>query len=131
MRDRAMQMLYQMALEPIAEEKADNNPYGFRSKRSCADAIEQCFIALGKKISPQWILEGDIKSCFDKINHNFVLANIPSDTKMIKEWLKCGLIDKGMYSLTTEGTPQGGLCKALHKPPYAKLVIMQSKGLKC
>ena len=119
MRDRAMQMLYQMALDPVAEEIADNNSYGFRQKRGCTDAIEQCFNSLAKISSTQWILEGDIKSCFDKINHDFVLANTPSDTKMLKEWLKCGLIDKGMYSLTTEGTPQGGIIS----PTLANLTL--------
>lgn len=48
MRDRAMQALYHMALDPIAEETADNNSYGFRSKRSCADAVKQCFFSLAK-----------------------------------------------------------------------------------
>jgi RNA-directed DNA polymerase len=65
MQCRAMQALYLLALEPIAETKADKNSYGFRMKRSCADAIEQCFKALAKKSSAQWILEGDIRSCFD------------------------------------------------------------------
>jgi RNA-directed DNA polymerase len=63
---RAMQALYLLALEPVAETRADPNSYGFRSERSAADAIEQGFIALGKSISPQWVLEGDITSCFDR-----------------------------------------------------------------
>src|SRR5256884_3251176 len=62
MRDRAMQALYLLALDPIAETTADPNSYGFRPRRSCADAIEQCFSILGRP-NPQWILEGDIKSC--------------------------------------------------------------------
>ena len=65
MKDRAMQALYLLALDPIVETTADNNSYGFRQQRSCADAIEQCFNTLCKP-NPQWILEGDIKSCFDR-----------------------------------------------------------------
>jgi RNA-directed DNA polymerase len=65
MKDRAMQALYLHALEPIAETTGDPNSYGFRKERSTADAIEQCFTALNKRKSPHWILEGDIKSCFD------------------------------------------------------------------
>ena len=65
MKDRAMQALYLLALDPIAEVTSDPNSYGFRQERSPADAIEQCFTALGKTRSPQWILEGDIKACFD------------------------------------------------------------------
>ncbi len=62
---RAMQALYLLALDPVAETTADPNSYGFRKERSPADAIEQCFKTLGKARSPQWILEGDIKACFD------------------------------------------------------------------
>src|SRR3989475_12035548 len=69
MKCRAMQALYLLALDPVAETTADPNSYGFRPQRSTADAIEQCFITLGKGKSPQWILEGDIKGCFDAISH--------------------------------------------------------------
>ena len=65
MKDRAMQALYLLALEPVAETTADKNSYGFRPERSTADAIEGCFNSLGTKASAQWILEGDIKACFD------------------------------------------------------------------
>ncbi len=65
MHDRAMQALYLLALDPIAETTGDPNSYGFRSERSTADAIGQCYIALAKRRSPQWILEGDIRSCFE------------------------------------------------------------------
>ena len=66
--DRAMQALYLLALEPVSEMQADRNAYGFRPKRSTADAIGRCFIVLAKRHSPQWILEGDIKACFDRIS---------------------------------------------------------------
>ncbi|CAN5838562.1 hypothetical protein BH18ACI4_BH18ACI4_01610 [soil metagenome] len=65
MKDRAMQALYLLALDPVAESTADPTSYGFRKDRSTADAIAQCFMALGKKHSAQWILEGDLKACFD------------------------------------------------------------------
>jgi RNA-directed DNA polymerase len=65
MRDRAMQALYLLALEPIAETTADPNSYGFRKARACADAIEQCFAVLVGSHRAEWILEGDIKGCFD------------------------------------------------------------------
>jgi RNA-directed DNA polymerase len=64
MKDRAMQALYLQALDPIAETLADPNSYGFRKKRSCADAMEQCATVLSNGTRPQWILEGNIKSCF-------------------------------------------------------------------
>ncbi len=72
-----MQALYLHALDPIAETTADPNSYGFRKERSCADAMEQCAIVLSNSTRPQWILEGDIKSCFDKISHDWLLTHIP------------------------------------------------------
>ncbi len=74
MKDRAQQALYLLALAPVVETTADKNSYGFRQQRSCADAMEQCFKAL-RSANTQWILEGDIKSCFDKISHDWLLAH--------------------------------------------------------
>jgi RNA-directed DNA polymerase len=108
-KDRAMQALYLLALDPVAETKGDPNSYGFRSQRSTADAIEACFADLAKKNSAQWILEGDIKSCFDRISHDWLLANIPIDKAMLRKWLKAGFMEEGMLYATEEGTPQGGI----------------------
>ena len=77
MKDRAMQALYLLALEPIAETTADGVSYGFRKKRCTQDAIEQCFTNLAKGKSPQWVLEGDIHGCFDHISHKWLLEHIP------------------------------------------------------
>jgi len=109
MRDRAFQALYLMALEPVSETTADRNSYGFRPKRSCADAIRQCFIVLGRKSSSQWILEGDIKGCFDHISHNWLMNNIPINKRILHQWLKCGVVDNHQFFATTAGTPQGGI----------------------
>lgn len=65
MRDRTMQGLLLLGLEPVSETLADHHSYGFRPHRCCADAIEQCFIVLAQKNSPSYILEGDIRGCFD------------------------------------------------------------------
>jgi len=109
MKDRAMQALYLLALEPVAETTADKNSYGFRKERSTFDAREQCFIALAKNVAPEWILEGDIKGCFDHISHDWLLHNIPMDKMMLKKWLKCGFIFNKELFPTEEGTPQGGI----------------------
>ncbi len=109
MKDRAMQTLYKFALEPVAETYADPNSYGFRPGRSTHDAIEQCFTCLNKGKSPVWILEGDIKGCFDHISHEWMLENIPMDTQILEKWLKCGFVDnKRLFPSAGEGTPQGG-----------------------
>jgi RNA-directed DNA polymerase len=109
MKDRAMQALYLLALEPVAETTADSNSYGFRKERSTADAREQCFIDLAKGMSPEWILEGDIKGCFDHISHEWLLNNIPMDKVMLRKWLKCGFVFNRELFPTEEGTPQGGI----------------------
>ena len=109
MKDRAMQALYLLALEPLAETTADVVSYGFRKKRCTQDAIEQCFTDLAKEKSPQWVLEGDIKGCFDHISHQWLIQNIPMDKRMLGKWLKCGFVFKQQLFPTNEGTPQGGI----------------------
>ena len=108
-KDRAMQALFLMALEPIAETLADGNSYGFRKYRSCADATDQIYKCLHKKTSAQWVLEGDIKGCFDHISHEWLLDNVIIDKEMLRKWLKAGVIEKNVFHMTDEGTPQGGI----------------------
>jgi len=108
MKDRAQQALHLLALDPVVETTADNNSYGFRQQRSCADAIEQCFKILSRP-NPQWILEGDIKSCFDRISHDWLLAHVPMDRAILQKWLKSGYMEKHVLHETTDGTPQGGI----------------------
>ena len=108
MKCRSMQALYLLALDPVAETLADPNSYGFRPGRSTADAIEQCFKILGKRASPQWILEGDIKGCFDAISHAWLLTHIPMEKAMLKKWLKAGYMEQHILHPTEAGTPQGG-----------------------
>src|SRR5436305_5004591 len=100
MRDRAMQALYLLALDPVAETTADPNSYGFRAARSAADAIEACFIALCKNDRAEWILEGDIRSCFDKISHEWLVAHIPIEKAMLKKWLKAGYVERRCFHTT-------------------------------
>jgi RNA-directed DNA polymerase len=109
MKDRAMQALYLEGLDPIAETTADPNSYGFRKDRSPADAIQQCFNALAQKTSAQWILKCDIKSCFDRISHQWLLENAPMDKNILERWLKAGFMDKNVLYFTEAGTPQGGV----------------------
>ena len=119
MRDRAMQALYLLALDPIAETTGDLNSYGFRPKRSTADAIEQCFIALGRKHSAHWILEGDIEACFDEISHDWLLEHIPIEPHILKQWLAAGVIEKQDFHHMEAGTPQGGIAS----PVMANLTL--------
>jgi RNA-directed DNA polymerase len=88
MKDRAMQALHLLALDPVAETTAAPNSYGFRKERSCADAMGQCNTILSNNTRPQWILAGDIKSCFDQISHDWLLAHIPTDKAILQKWLQ-------------------------------------------
>src|ERR1700681_387752 len=107
--DRAHQALHLLALDPVLETNADRNSYGFRQKRSCADAIAQCFNTLCNAPNTQWILEADIKSCFDQISHDWLLAHVPMDRAILQQWLKSGYMEKHVLHETTDGTPQGGI----------------------
>ena len=105
-----MQALYLLALDPVAEATADPHSYGFRRERSTADAMKRGFLLFCRKHSPQWVLEGDIKGCFDAISHEWLLTHIPMEKAILKKWLKAGFIEKHVLSPTEAGTPQGGIC---------------------
>jgi RNA-directed DNA polymerase len=117
--DRAMQALYLLALDPIAETLGDPNSYGFRRERSPADAMEQCFNVLARQQAPQWILEGDIRACFDAFSHAWLGAHIPMERAVLQKWLKAGFMDKHVLSPTEAGVPQGGICS----PVIANLAL--------
>jgi RNA-directed DNA polymerase len=110
MQDRAMQALYLLALDPLAETSADPNSYGFRQARATADAIAQCFIIFrGRRGAAEWVLEGDIKACFDRIDHDWLLAHVPLEQRILSQWLKAGYLEQGAFHPTEAGTPQGGI----------------------
>lgn len=109
MQCRAMQALYLLSLEPVAENMADKNSYGFRPLRSAADAIEQCFRSLARRISARYILEGDISTCFDSLSHQWLLNNVLMDKVMLGKWLTAGYIEKGKLYPTTVGASQGSI----------------------
>jgi RNA-directed DNA polymerase len=108
LRDRAQQALHLLALDPVAETTGDVNSYGFRRERSPADAISQCFNILHRPGSAQWILEGDIKGCFDHISHDWLLTHTPMEKPILRKWLKASYIEQTIFHATDAGTPQGG-----------------------
>jgi RNA-directed DNA polymerase len=119
MKDRAMQALYLQALLPVAETTADPNSYGFRPERSTADAINQCFRVLAQKASAAWVLEGDIRGCFDNISHAWMLEHIPTDKEVLRKWLQAGYVENRTLFPTEAGTPQGGIIS----PTLANLTL--------
>ena len=109
MYDRAMQSLHALALQPIAETTSDPRSFGFRMYRSTQDVRQYAFCCLGGMNSAQWVLEGDIKGCFDNINHEWLFDNIPMDKSILRQLLKAGFIYDRHLNPTTAGTPQGGI----------------------
>ena len=114
-----MQALHLLALAPVAESTGDPNSYGFRLGRSTADAIGQSYTALNRDHSAQWVLEGDIRGCFDNISHEWMLRHIPADKKMLRQWLKAGFMENRVLFPTEAGTPQGGIIS----PTLANLTL--------
>ncbi len=109
MRDRAMQALHLLALDPVLESVSDPNSYGFRKNRCTADAMGQIFNLMAKKKSAQWVLDADIESFFDQISKDWMLNNVCMDKLMLRKWLRSGVIDRGQLQNTAAGVPQGGI----------------------
>lgn len=105
---RCKPSLYLLAWEALVESTSDPNSYGFRINRSTADAMGQVRACTFQRDSSRWILEADIKGCFDHINHDWLENHVPMDREILRKWLKAGLIYKGQLQVTEAGTPQGG-----------------------
>jgi len=118
-KDRAMQALHLLALEPVAETLADPHSYGFRPRRSIRDAHGQCYVVLAKSYAPEWVFDADIEACFDRISHEWLLANVPMDRSILHKWLKAGYLEGQTLHATKEGTPQGGIIS----PALANLAL--------
>jgi RNA-directed DNA polymerase len=109
MYDRAMQALYSMALDPVAESISDPNSYGFRKGRCCQDARGQIFLVMASRHRARWVLEGDIKGCFDNISHQWMTDNIPMCKKVLKQFVKAGYVYGETLFPSESGSPQGGV----------------------
>ena len=107
-RDRAMQMLVKLALEPEWETRFETNSYGFRPGRCTMDAIVALHATLAPAGASAWMLDADIAGCFDNIGHDPLLARLPVFTTTIRRWLKAGVVELGAWSATEAGAPQGG-----------------------
>ena len=109
MKDRAMQALYLLALDPVLETVSDPNSYGFRKSRSTADAMSQIFVRMSQRTSAQWVLDADIEGFFDNINHDWMIDHVCMDKLILRKWLKSGVVHRTQLLATKAGTPQGGI----------------------
>jgi RNA-directed DNA polymerase len=114
MADRAKQALVKLAIDPEWEAKLAPNSYGFRPARSCHDAIQAIFKAINRKNA--YVLDADIKGCFDNIGHTALLDKLNTSPKLrrvIKGWLRNGVMEDDVFHKTKAGTPQGGVISPL------------------
>jgi len=125
MKDRVMQALHHMALDPVAEVISDKTSFGFKRERSCQDAMEYLYIVLARKTSARMILECDIEGCFDNISHEWNIKNVPMKKRILKEFLKSGYIFEGEIYKTETGTPQGGIIS----PTLANITLDGMEGI--
>lgn len=116
--DRGTQALFKLALEPEWEAKFEPNSYGFRPGRNTHDAIKQIYLSINKK--PKYVLDADIRKCFDRIDHEKLLIKLGfiggRFPKQLRAWLKSGVMDNSVFQDTLAGTPlveKGGIISPL------------------
>jgi RNA-directed DNA polymerase len=115
--DKILQEAVRRTLDPIYEEDFYDFSYGFRKGRSAHDAVEYMFQQVSFN-NLHYIIDADIKSYFDTIDHSFMREFLDKRVKdgvirkMIDKWLKAGILEGKELSYPTEGTPQGGLISA-------------------
>ena len=113
-----MQALYLLALDPVAETLAD----GFPTASGRGEVVQMPLNNASRRSvikNPCWVLEGDIKGCFDNISHQWLLDNVPMNKPILRKWLKSGYLEKQVFFDTISGTPQGGIIS----PVLAKLAL--------
>ncbi len=137
--DRVLQARVVNALEPEWEARFEPKSYGFRPGRGCHDAIEAVFnVAKGANPKRRWVLDADLAAAFDRIDHQHLLSRLGTFPArgLIAGWLKAGVVEKGRFAPTEEGTPQGGVVSplllnvALHGMEHAAGVRYQTSGLR-
>lgn len=132
--DRVVQQAIAQVLTPIYEKQFSGNSYGFRPGRSAHDAIRKCQNNIDEGYN--YVVDMDLEKFFDTVNQSKLVEVLSRTIKdgrvisLIHKYLRAGVVVRNKFEETEVGVPQGGLCEALHKPPYAKKVIMQSKLLK-
>lgn len=114
-KDRCLQAIVKNALEPCWEAQFEGISYGFRPGRSPHDAIGKIYSAVRPNKKKKWVVDADIKGCFDNINHQHLLSTIGKfpGRRLIKEWLRAGYIDNNVFYCQKSGTPQGGIISPL------------------
>lgn len=123
--DRCEQALDLLALDPVSETLADPCSYGFRKRRSPQDAMARCFNGLASRSNAAWVLEGDIRACFDEFSQDWLIHNTPTDPSRLRMWLQAGFMEDNHLHPTEKGTAQGGIIS----PTVANMALDGLYGL--
>jgi len=127
--DKLVQEVIRLILEAYYEPQFSDHSHGFRAERGCQTALREIYRTW---LGTAWFIEGDISQYFDKLDHELLLKTLEEKIQdgrfinLMRELFNAGDMEDWTFNRTLSGVPQGGLCKALHKPPYAKQVTMQS-----
>jgi retron-type reverse transcriptase len=133
--DRLIQQAIAQMLSPLYEPQFHEGSYGFRPKRGAHDALKQCQRNVDEGYV--YVVDMDLEKFFDTVSQSKLIEVLSRTIKdgrvisLIHKYLNAGVVEGGMFARTDVGVPQGGICKALHIPPYAKQVSMQSKRHFC
>jgi RNA-directed DNA polymerase len=113
--DRCLQAMVKQALEPEWEARFEGTSYGFRPGRGCHDAIQKVYLLSRPNKRKKWVLDADIAGAFDNINHGFLLRALGDapGRELVRQWLKAGVMEDGVFHATEQGTPQGGVISPL------------------
>ncbi len=128
--DRVVQQAIAQELVKIFDPTFSEHSHGFRPGRSCHTAMEETLQNLNDGY--EWVIDLDIEKYFDTVNHDKLISilrekvNDDKTLNLIRRFLRAGVMEDGIVAINEEGVPQGGLCRAMHNPPYAEQVIMPS-----
>jgi len=132
-RDKIVQDAIRMYLEAIYEPIFSDRSHGFRPNRSCHTALTQTAKGF---TGIKWFIEGDIKGCFDNINHKILLSMLSEKIKdsrfvnLVRKFLKAGYMEQWKYSATYSGTPQGGIISPILANIYLHELDRKAEELK-
>ena len=129
-KDRWIQQAVYQVLSPIFEKEFSETSYGFRPGRRCENAIVKALEYMNDGYD--WIVDMDLSKFFDNVNQDILMILVhqvihdPDTESLIRRILQSGVLVEGVFQTTDKGTPQGGLCRAPHNPPYVERDIMRS-----
>ena len=127
--DKLVENAIAQILEQIYEPKFYNESFGFRPNRNCHQAVRE-IIEMVQYRKTNYVVEADIKGFFDNVDHEWLMKMLAHDIadrkflEIIDKFLKAGVMENGKYLDSERGTPQGGLCRARHNPPYDEIDVM-------